>query len=115
MTERYAFVGVDTGSAITHWSEGAEHLFGHRRSDVMGQDLAVTIIPERHREAHRVGFGAAMQKPTISDVHLDVPTVHADGHEQEYPVRLMVVMDAFGVALGALAVFSSHGVVGIPL
>ena len=80
----------------------------------MGQSLAI-IIPEEHREAHPVGFGAAMKTPTISDVHLDVPTVHAEGHEQEYPVRLIVVMDAFGVALGALAVFSSSGVVGIPL
>ena len=114
MAESYAFVGIDTNSVITHWSEGAERLFGHQRSDVMGHSVAI-IIPEEHREAHRAGFGAAMAKPTISDVHLDVPTVHADGHEQEYPVRLMVVMDAFGVALGALAVFSSSGVVGIPL
>lgn len=114
MTEPYAFVGIDTNSLITHWSEGAEQIFGHRRSDVMGQSLTI-IIPEAHREAHRVGFDEAMRKPTISDVHLDVPTLHADGHQQEYPARLMVVMDAFGVALGALAVFSSSGVVGIPL
>lgn len=114
MTESYAFVGVDTGSLITHWSEGAERLFGHRRGDVLGQNVAI-IIPERHREAHWAGFGAAMKKPVISDVHLDVPTVHADGRVQEYPVRLMVVTDAFGIALGALAVFSSSGVVGIPL
>ncbi|MFL0295071.1 PAS domain-containing protein [Mycobacterium sp. SMC-18] len=114
MAEFYALVGIDTGSIITYWSDGAERLFGHRRAEVMGQNLAI-IIPEEHREAHRVGFSAAMQKPTISDVHLDVPTMHADGRKQEYPVRLMVVMDAFGVALGALAVFSSSGVVGIPL
>lgn len=114
MTASYAFVGIDTGSLITHWSDGAERLFGHRRSNVLGQKVAI-IIPERHREAHWAGVAAAMKKPTISDVHLDVPTLHADGREQEYPVRLMVVMDAFGVSLGALAVFSSSGVVGIPL
>ena len=114
MAQSYAFVGIDTSSLITHWSEGAEQLFGYRRSDVMGRDLAI-IIPERHREAHRAGFRAAMESPTISDVHLDVPTVHLSGSEREYPVRLMVLMDAFGTALGALAVFSSSGTVGIPL
>jgi PAS domain S-box-containing protein len=110
----HAIVGADTSGSITHWSEGAERLFGHRVSEALGKSLEL-IIPEHLREAHREGFGRTMQDPVVRDTTLDIPVLLADGQVREHPVRLLALSDAFGTALGAVAIFSSEGVTGIPL
>jgi PAS domain S-box-containing protein len=51
-----AVITMDTAGNITGWSPQAERTFGWSREEVIGQQLADTIIPERFREAHRRGL-----------------------------------------------------------
>jgi PAS domain S-box-containing protein len=53
-----AIVIIDHQGLIRYWNRGAERIFGHDASEVMGTTLEV-IIPERLRERHREGFLAA--------------------------------------------------------
>lgn len=110
----HAIVGADVDGTITHWSEGAHRLFGHSAADAVGKNLNI-IIPPHLREEHQRGYDKALADPRLEDVILDVPALRADGEVREYPVRLLVISDAFNVALGALAIFSSDGRTGIGL
>ncbi len=51
-----AFVGMDAAGCITEWNRTAEAMFGWRVEEVAGRELADTIVPARHREAHRKGL-----------------------------------------------------------
>jgi len=46
-----AIITVDERQRILHFNHGAERLFGHRESEVLGQPLAC-LLPVRFREAH---------------------------------------------------------------
>lgn len=45
-------VTTDLQGRITDWNDGAEHLFGYNRDEVLGKTLSVLIVPEglRHEE-----------------------------------------------------------------
>lgn len=47
-----AIVSVDREQRITDFNEGAERLFGHSRSEILGAPLDV-LLPERFRAIHR--------------------------------------------------------------
>lgn len=47
---------MDHAGRITEFNPAAEQIFGHRRSDVLGQLLADAIIPVGLREQHRRGL-----------------------------------------------------------
>ncbi|MER5884910.1 PAS domain S-box protein [Streptomyces sp. NPDC001941] len=110
----HAYVTADVHGIITQWSPGAELLFGHSAKDAVGRSVEL-IVPEEHRAAHSAGYSRAMEDPALSEVVLDVPALHSDGRTLTSPVRLIVLSDALGTALGALAVFSSEGTTGVGL
>lgn len=47
---------MDSAGRIVEWNLQAEATFGWPRAAVLGKELAETIIPVRHREAHRRGL-----------------------------------------------------------
>ncbi|HZI89438.1 MAG TPA: PAS domain S-box protein, partial [Candidatus Polarisedimenticolia bacterium] len=51
-----AIVSMDHAGRILEFNPAAERLFGHRKTDVLGADMAGLIIPERLREQHRAGM-----------------------------------------------------------
>src|SRR5713101_3260460 len=51
-----AVITMDSDGAIRSWSTQAERVFGWPTSEVIGRNLAATIIPLRHREAHQRGL-----------------------------------------------------------
>jgi PAS domain S-box-containing protein len=50
-----AIISVDADQRITIFNEGAEHIFGYSKSEMLGAPLE-TLIPERFRAAHRAHF-----------------------------------------------------------
>lgn len=50
-----ALIDCDAHGTILTWSDGAEILFGHARSDAVGRNIAM-IVPAEFREAHRAGM-----------------------------------------------------------
>src|SRR5210317_1470603 len=51
-----AVVQMDFDGYITGWNHQAEKIFGWRAEEILEQTIEETIIPERHRAAHRAGM-----------------------------------------------------------
>src|ERR1700682_5207085 len=85
-----AVVTMDADGVITDWNPMAETIFGWQKSDAVGRSVADTIMPERYREAHRVGlrnFLATGDGPVLNQ-RLELAALHRDGHE--FPIELSI-------------------------
>lgn len=101
-----AVVVADTTGAIVHWSKGAEELFGHAASDVLGRSVDL-IVPDDFRALHWNGFHRAMEtgvcKLDRAATHL--PVKCADGTVQVFPARFIFLTDGHGRPAGAAGVY----------
>src|SRR5262245_2204270 len=59
-TAHDAFVAMDQRGVITAWNVQAEAIFGWRRSEAVGREVADTIVPPELRAAHRSGLARAL-------------------------------------------------------
>ncbi len=98
-----AFVGMDAAGVIIDWNQQAEATFGWARAEAVGRPLDETIIPPRHREAHRNGlqhFLVSGEGPLLHR-RIEVAALHRDG--REFPVELTITP----VPLGGTHLFSA--------
>jgi PAS domain S-box-containing protein len=51
-----AIVTIDAAGKVHDFNAASEKLFGYTREEVLGQDMAELIVPEKYREAHREGM-----------------------------------------------------------
>jgi len=56
-----AYIAIDDQGQVIGWNRSAEQMFGWRRQDVLGKELAQLIIPESERAAHQQGMQRYMQ------------------------------------------------------
>jgi PAS domain S-box-containing protein len=85
-----AFVSIDVGGQITSWNPRAETLCGWACAEVLGQNLADTVITSDHRGAfkeelaeYRTGVGSSLVGRRV-----EMTVLHRDGHA--IPVELGV-------------------------
>ena len=86
-----AIICIDTGGAITIWNSQAENLFGWKENEIIGKQLAETIIPYQYREAHKKGFKHYLQTgegPVLNKV-IEITAMHRSG--KEFPIELAIV------------------------
>jgi len=85
-----AIVTIDHENRITEFNPAAQEIFGFRREQVIGSDLAETIIPAAMREAHRQGVKRHRDSETAPRIgaRLELTALRADG--SEFPVELTV-------------------------
>jgi len=85
-----AIVSIDESGRITEFNPAAESMFGRSRSQVIGEDLADVIIPERLRAQHRAGMAryAATGESAVTDRRREMSGLRADG--SEFPVELTI-------------------------
>jgi len=107
----HAIITTDTDGTIVTWNAGAEALLGYAASDAIGRAVDL-VVPEQFREAHWRGFRRAMASPVIRDRAADLPVLRADGDVRRLAGRLLVLTDALGVAVGAMAIFTDDGSTG---
>lgn len=83
-----AVVAIDVTGALIAFDEGAEALLGHRASDVIGQPMAETVIPEPLRQAHHDGMARFLRtrEPFLIGRTVEISALHADG--SVFPVEL---------------------------
>jgi PAS domain S-box-containing protein len=89
-TAHDAFIGIDSSGRITAWNAQAERTFGWARDDVIGRNLAETIVPPAFREAHNSGmrrFHETGEAPVVNQ-RLELRAVHQSG--REFPVELTI-------------------------
>jgi PAS domain S-box-containing protein len=85
-----AVVVINSGGTITDWNARAEAIFGWKRPEALGRELAEIIIPPQHREAHRHGmksFLASGEGPVLNRL-IEMSALRRDG--TEFPVELSI-------------------------
>jgi diguanylate cyclase (GGDEF)-like protein/PAS domain S-box-containing protein len=83
-----AIVSADHAGRITEFNPAAEQMFGYTRESVLGRDLADVIVPDRLREAHRMGLSAITGKQSLVGRRVETIARRADG--SEFPAELAV-------------------------
>jgi two-component system, cell cycle sensor histidine kinase and response regulator CckA len=83
-------VTMDHSGRIVEFNPAAERTFGYRAADVVGRPLADVLVPERLRERHRAGVARYVDGNGSGIVGrvLELPALHADGHE--IPVEVAI-------------------------
>jgi PAS domain S-box-containing protein len=85
-----AIISMDHAGRVLEFNPAAERIFGHKRSDVLGRDMADIIIPERLRERHRMGMQhhIATGETRVLGKRIEIVAMRADG--TEFPVELTI-------------------------
>ena len=81
---------IDARGRILEFNPAAEKTFGYRREQVVGKELAETIIPPSLREGHRRGMAhylATGEGPVLGK-RIEMAGMRADG--SEFPIELAV-------------------------
>jgi PAS domain S-box-containing protein len=89
-TAHDAFVGIDASGRVVSWNAQAEAVFGWTRDEVLGRDMAATLIPPSFREAHDRGmrhFRQTGEAPVINK-RLELAAMHKSGHE--FPIEITI-------------------------
>ena len=83
-----AIITIDHRSRITEFNTAAEKVFGWPRAEVIGKDMAETIIPPALRQAHRVGMKHYLHsgKAVALGRRIQLTALRADG--SQFPVEL---------------------------
>ena len=89
-TAHEAFVSMDAAGRIIDWNAAAQRTFGYAHHEVVGRELAETIVPERFREAHREGLQRFLQtgEHKILDARAELSATHRDGYE--FPIEITI-------------------------
>jgi PAS domain S-box-containing protein len=99
-----AVVTMDHTGRITGWNHAAETTFGFRADEVIGREMADTIVPPALRAGHREGLVRFLdtEHPVILDRRIELTGLHKNG--TEFPVELTVTR----IALSGPPVFTGY-------
>jgi diguanylate cyclase (GGDEF)-like protein/PAS domain S-box-containing protein len=85
-----AVVQMDFDGYITGWNQQAEKIFGWSAEEILEQTIEQTIIPERYRDAHRMGMQRYLAggETSVLNKLIEIHALNRDGHE--FPVELSI-------------------------
>ena len=85
-----AIIAIDARGCITEFNPAAEQMFGHRREDVLGREIADVIIPPSLRDSHRQGLARylATGVAKVLGRRVEMTAIRASG--EEFPVELAI-------------------------
>ncbi len=85
-----AYISLDEEGTVTAWNRQAEDTFGWPRNEALGRKLEELIIPEAHRDGHRVGMQRFLATRIASavDQRLELPALRRDGSSLTVEVRI---------------------------
>lgn len=105
MLESSATAAICAGpdNLIVSWNSAAESLFGYSARQAIGKSLSI-IIPERYRAAHDAGLVRAVKAghAGLAGRSVELPAMHADGHEVPVDLSLSMWFEAGRPMFGAL-------------
>ena len=86
-----SIVTSDEAGRIIEFNAAAEAVFGYRKQDVIGRQMADLIIPPRYREMHRQGMKRylATGEAHVLGRRIEIEGMRSDG--SEFPVELAIV------------------------
>lgn len=85
-----AIISIDHRGQITEFNAAAERIFGYRRGDVLGRDMADLIVPPALRARHRQGLRRflASGESHMLGRRVELTAMRADG--SEFPIELAI-------------------------
>lgn len=86
-----AIISMDDRGDVMEWNRQAELTFGWTRSEVMGKQLALLIIPERYRARHRQGLARYLRTGTGTFIRRSVELAALAKDGREFPIELSIV------------------------
>jgi PAS domain S-box-containing protein len=94
-----AFVQMDEGGIISDWNSQAEKIFGWRRSEALGKELSVLIVPEARRAAHTAGLERFLHtgQGAILGRRLELEALRRDGREIKVELSVTALRRRDGV------------------
>jgi PAS domain S-box-containing protein len=86
-----SIITSDHTGTIIEFNPAAEAVFGYRKEEVIGRQMADLIIPPRYREAHRNGMKRylATGEAHVLGRRIEIEGMRSDG--SEFPVELAIV------------------------
>jgi two-component system CheB/CheR fusion protein len=74
-------ISMDASGHITEFNLAAENVFGYKRDQAIGRELATLIIPPEFRERHRAGLRHYLEtgEGPVLGKRLEVTAIRADG------------------------------------
>lgn len=89
-------VGIDEQGDVIEFNEAAERLFGYRRSEVLGRELAELIVPVELRERHRTGLRRYLEtgRGSMIDRRVELPALRRDGTIVPVELTITRIRDA---------------------
>jgi PAS domain S-box-containing protein len=78
-----AFVQMDDQGIVTDWNSQAEKIFGWSRAEAVGTMLSELIIPDVHRDAHKVGLERFLRtgEAAVLGRRFEIEAMRRDGKE----------------------------------
>ncbi|MEP0940375.1 MAG: PAS domain S-box protein [Rhizobiaceae bacterium] len=75
-----AIVVINDEGTIVEFNPAAEEIFGFKHNDVVGKELAQTIVPNQHRGAHRKGMEHYLEtgEGPVLNQRIEIDAVTAD-------------------------------------
>ena len=86
-----SIVCMDRNGSVTLWNSQAEKLFGWKREEIIGKDLAEFIIPEQFRQMHHAGLKRYNRTGEGSMINKLVELTALKRDRKEFPVELTIV------------------------
>lgn len=83
-------ITIDGDDRIIGWSGAAAQTFGWSRAEVLGRELAETIIPPQHRSRHRDGMERLVRtgEGKLTNRRIEITALRRSG--EEFPVELAI-------------------------
>src|SRR6266545_2686794 len=99
-----AIVTIDQSGHILDFNQAAEKMFGHRREEALGKEMAEVIIPPHLRERHRHGLARAVAtgQDTIVGQRIEITAIRKSG--EEFPVELAITR----IRVNGAPIFTGH-------
>jgi len=99
-----AIICIDANGRVFECNEPAFEIFGWERSEMLGQDISETIIPEKYRAAHKAGmekFLATGESPVLGQ-RLELEAINRQG--KIFPIEISIAL----INSGKEALFAAY-------
>ena len=86
-----AIITIDKKGLISFWNSRAEQMFGWKNSEVIGQPLHDTIIPNVHKANHVKGMDHYIKtgEGPVLNKNLELPAINRNG--TEFPIEISII------------------------
>ena len=102
---------VDPSRTITYWNRGAEQLTGYTADEAVGRRCSDGFLGHVNDQGQELCFGGCPLEATLQDGEsreAEVYLLHKEGHRVPVSVRVAVMADGTGQAVGAVETFSDN-------